>query len=148
MLRHYREIFYGLLFGVGAAIIDIFTDARMGNKSFWDVSAGMLLYRVLFVAFGLVLGWLLWRKNQREREFRHLLAAYEKLRQGIGAPCVVIHAQAQLLLARQNPPLPPEVQVVVRSIYEQSQKLQSLTKERAAEGRMEATGPQSEPAPQ
>jgi len=129
LLRHYREIFYGLAFGAGAALLDTFMDAKMEGKPFWTVSAAMLLYRLLFLLFGFILGWLLWRKNQREREFRHLLAAFEKLRQEIGAPCVVIHAQTQLLLARPNSSLPPDIEVLVRSIYEQSQKLQSLTKD-------------------
>jgi hypothetical protein len=51
VLRRHREIFYGLLFGFGAAAIDMFIDARTQNKSFWDVSIGMTLYRFSFVIF-------------------------------------------------------------------------------------------------
>lgn len=133
MLKRYREIFYGFLFGIGAACIDMFTDAKMQGKQFWDVSAGMTLYRMLFVLFGCILGWLLWRKNQRERQFRSLLAAMEKLRGQIGPPAVMIHAHTQSLLAKPGPRLPPDTEAVLRAIYEESQKLQSAAKEHSGQ---------------
>src|SRR5215469_4736517 len=129
MLRHYKEIFYGLIFGLGAALIDTFVDATTEHKAIWDFGPGMLLYRALFVLFGLTLGWLLWRNNQSEREFRWLVAAIDKFQSEIGPPMVVIHAQAQLLLTKPGTPLPPEVEVIVRSIHDQSLKLQSITKD-------------------
>ena len=43
MLRHYKEIFYGLIFGLGAACIDTFVDASTEHKAFWDFGPGMLL---------------------------------------------------------------------------------------------------------
>lgn len=132
MLNRHREIFYGLVFGFGTAILDTWIDARVQHKSFWDVSAGMILYRFLFILFGFILGWLLWRKNTSEREFRSLQDQVQELRQRIGAPATVIHTQAQLLLARDGLQLPPEVQSVVRTIYEQSQKLHSIKRERTA----------------
>ena len=132
MAKHHREIIYGLLFGFGAALLDTWIDSRTENKAFWDVSAGMVLYRCLFIVFGFLLGWLLWRKNTSEREFRSLQAQVLELRQKIGAPTTVIHTQAQLLLGRDASQLSPEVQSVVRTIYEQSQKLQSIKTERVA----------------
>lgn len=132
MLKRHREIFYGLLFGVGAALLDTLIDAIAQDKAFWDVPTGMILYRLLFILFGLVLGWLLWRKNTSEREFRSLQDQLQELRQKIGAPTTVIHTQAQLLLGRDASQLSPEVQSLVRIIYEQSQKLQSIERERVA----------------
>ena len=130
MLRRHREIFYGLLFGFGAAAIDMFIDARTQNKSFWDVSIGMTLYRSFFVIFGLVLGWLLWRNNENERAFRLLQDQLQKVQKEIGAPATLIQAQAQLLLAGPRRQLSPEDQSAVRIIYEQSQKLQSINREK------------------
>ena len=130
MLRRYREIFYGLLFGFGAALIDTFIDAKTQNKSFWDASFGMTLYRSLFVIFGLVLGWLLWSKNKSERDFRLLQDQFQNVQKEIGAPATMIQAQAQLLLAGPGRQLSPEDQSAVRVIYEQSQKLQSINREK------------------
>jgi hypothetical protein len=130
VLRRHREIFYGLLFGFGAAIIDMFIDARTQGKSFWDVSIGMTLYRFCFVIFGFVLGWLLWQKNESEREFRQLQDQLQSLQKQIGAPITMIYAQTQLMLGRAGQQLPPEVESSIRIIYEQSQKLQSINREK------------------
>ena len=130
MLRHYKEIFYGLLFGLGAAFIDTFVDATTEHKAFWDFGLGMIFYRGLFVLFGFILGWLLWRNNQSEREFRLVIASIQKLQTDIDRPAVIIHAQAQLLLTKSQ--LPPEIEVIVRSIHEQSLKLQSVAKDTTA----------------
>ena len=35
MLQKYKEIFYGVLFGLGACTIDTVMHARMENTSFW-----------------------------------------------------------------------------------------------------------------
>lgn len=130
MLRRHREIFYGLLFGLGAAAIDMFIDSRTQGKSFWDVSIGMTLYRSCFVIFGLVLGWLLWRKNESERGCRLLQDQLHRLQKEIGAPTTVIYAQAQILLVGPERQLSAEVQSAIRTIYEQCQKLQSINREK------------------
>ena len=129
MLTRHREIFYGLLFGFGAAIIDMFIDSKTQGKSFWDVSLGMTLYRLCFVVFGFALGWLLWRRNESERRFRFLQDRLEKLKKEISAPITVIHAQAQVLLGGSGRQISPELQSVLRIIYEQSHKLQSVNQE-------------------
>jgi hypothetical protein len=122
-----------LMFGVGAALLDMLIDAVVQDRPYWDVPIVMVFYRFLFVFFGLLLGWLLWRKNTREREFRSLQDEVQELRHRIGAPTTVIHTQAQqLLLGRDAAQLSPQVQSVVRTIYEQSQKLQSIERERVA----------------
>lgn len=81
MLQKYKEIFYGIVFGLGAAIIDTVMDGRMEGHSFWDELVQhrpMLFYRAVFLLFGLVLGWLLWQKNKRERDFRRLAEALKR----------------------------------------------------------------------
>ena len=129
MLRHYKEIVYGLIFGIGAACLDTLVDATTEHKAFWDFSSGMLLYRGLFILFGFLLGWLLWRNNQSERESRSMIVAIQKVQAEIGPPAVIIHAQTQLLLTKPGLPLPPEIEVIVRSIHDQSLKLQSVAKD-------------------
>ena len=130
MLRRHREIFYGLLFGFGAAVIDTFIDSKTQGMPFWDFSVGMTLYRFCFVIFGLVMGWLLWRKNESERGVRLLQDQLQTLQKEIGAPITMIHAETQLLLGGSRLQLSPEVQSVIRIIYEQSQKLQSINREK------------------
>lgn len=74
MLQRYKEIFYGLLFGLGASVIDVSMHASMEQQGSWTElfrpQPAMAAYRGSFIAFGLVLGWLLWRKNKVERDSR------------------------------------------------------------------------------
>jgi hypothetical protein len=35
MLQRYKEVFYGLLFGLGASVIDVFMHASMEQQGFW-----------------------------------------------------------------------------------------------------------------
>jgi hypothetical protein len=132
MLRRYKEIFYGLIFGLGAAFIDTLVDASTQHRAFWDFGLGMLLYRAVFVLFGLLLGWLLWRNNQSERESRSLIETVQNLQANIGPPTVIIHAQTQLLLTKSGIAVSPEIERIVRSIHEQSMTLQSIAKNSTA----------------
>jgi hypothetical protein len=132
MLRRYKEIFYGLIFGLGAACIDTLVDASTQHRAFWDFGVGMLLYRAVFVLFGLLLGWLLWRNNQSERESRSLIETVQKLQANIGPPAVIIHAQTQLLLTKSGVAHSQEIEAIVRSIHEQSMNLQSIAKDSTA----------------
>lgn len=76
MLNRYKEIFYGLLLGFGAWVIDAMMHTQGEGGSFWGellhVHGGTLFYRLFFIVFGLALGWLLWTRSGREREFRRL----------------------------------------------------------------------------
>jgi hypothetical protein len=88
---------------VGAAIIESVMDARAVGLGLWDEliqHPGMLLYRTLFVLLGLVLGWLLWQKNKRERDFRH----FDSVKSAEG-PAFVMHKAAGTL----NPSRPPSL---------------------------------------
>lgn len=134
MVTRYREVCFGFLFGLATVVIDIAMHAGMQSRSFTEElihpEMGMLFYRILFLAFGVALGFLLWKTNRRERESRNLAEALEKLGREIAAPSIIIHTQAQLLLTREHPVLPAEAESAVRSIYEQSKRLQSLTNRR------------------
>ena len=71
MLRRYREIFYGLLLGLGAWFIDVVMHARIEDRGFWEelfrFEAKTFFYRLMFVAFGLLIGWSLWEEQARAR---------------------------------------------------------------------------------
>lgn len=128
----YREILYGFLFGVGACVIDIIMHARMANRSALEElirpSPEMLFYRMLFLTFGFVGGFVLWQMNKREREARRLSELLQQLRHEIAAPVTLIYANTQLLLTRREAPMPPDVESILQSIYEQSKKLQSVSR--------------------
>ncbi len=133
MLQKYKEIFYGGLFGFGAAVIDTAMDARMEGLSFRDELVQhppMLLYRALFILFGVALGWLLWQKNKREREFRDLSEILKQFRQEYGGPAILMHTKLQLLLTREDLHLSDEAEELIQFVYRQSQDLQSLVKNR------------------
>ena len=139
MFQKYKEIVYGLLFGVGAAVIDTVMHAQMTDRSFWIESVhpqpAMIFYRVLFLVFGLVLGWLLWQKNKRERDFRRLAETVEKFHRDLSAPALLMHTKLQVLLTSKDLRLPQEAEEVVRFAYERSKEIQALAKERLPTGR-------------
>jgi hypothetical protein len=134
MFQRYKEIVYGILFGLGASIIDTVMHARMADHSFWDEllepQPAMIFYRVLFLLFGLALGWLLWQKNQRERDFRQLTETLERFHRELCAPALLMHTRLQLLLTKQDFHLSREAEEAVRFAYERSQEIQTLAKEK------------------
>ncbi len=138
MLQRYKEILYGVLFGVGAVLIDTVMHSRMEGRSVWiefvQPDPAMISYRVLFLLLGLALGWLLWQKNRRERDFRHLVEAFERFHRDLGAPALLMHTRLQVLLTRQDFQLSGEVEEAVRFVYEKSQEIQALTRAKLPAG--------------
>lgn len=133
MLDEYKEIFYGFLFGLGAAILDTAIDAHEGQHSLAaELSShpGMLFYRLLFVLFGLLGGWLLWQRNKRERDYRHLIEALNRFHEQCASQVVLLHAKLQLLLTREELHLSPATEELVRSSYERTQELQTLVRDK------------------
>jgi len=133
MLDEYKEIFYGFIFGLGAAILDTAIDAREGNHSMAaELSShpGMLLYRLLFILFGLFLGWLLWQRNKRERDYRHLAESLNRFHEQCASQIVLLHAKLQILLTREELHLSPATEELVRSSYERTQELQTLVRDK------------------
>lgn len=133
MLKRYREIFYGLLLGIGVEIIDVGMHAQEEGRSYWvelfQTQPATLFYRFLFLSFGLGMGWLLWRKNKRERDFRELAETLRGFQRDVANPASVVHAQLQVLLTRKEFQLNQDVKEIVRSIYERSEQIVSLAKQ-------------------
>jgi hypothetical protein len=132
MLSDYKEIVYGVFFGIGAALIDTVLDARAERQSLTGEIGGhpvMMLYRLLFILLGFFIGWLLWRNNRRERQFRALAEQIRRFYHDYEAQALVLHTNLQLLLTK-NPKLPPEDEALLRTTYEGSRDLQALVKQR------------------
>lgn len=133
MWQRYKEVFYGLLFGVGASVIDVSMHASMEQQGFFTElvrpNPAMVAYRISFIAFGLVLGWLLWRKNQAERDFRRLTETLERLQRRVRQPAVLIHANLQLLLTRNDLHLTPDAVKMIRDSYERMREIKALVEE-------------------
>ena len=89
----------------------------------------MMLYRGLFILLGLLIGWLLWRNNKRQREFRALLDRIRHFCHEYEAQAVVLHTNLQLLLTK-NLKLSPEDEAMLRTTYEKSRDLQGIVKQR------------------
>jgi hypothetical protein len=131
MLQKYKEIFYGGIFGFGVSVIDTVMDAQIEGLSFWDEMIqhrSMLIYRTLFILFGLALGWLLSQKNKREREFRDLSEILKRFRQEYEGPALLMHSKLQILLTRRELDLPGEAEELLRFVYQKSQDLQALVR--------------------
>ena len=132
MLSTYKEIVYGAVFGFIALLLDTMMDAKSEGQDFLAEVAlrpGMMVYRCAFILLGIVIGWLLWRTNQRERETRKLLEELRRFHQEYEAEAVVVHTSLQVLLTK-NLNLSPDAEGLIRTAYEKSRDLQSLVKER------------------
>lgn len=133
-MQRYKEIFYGLFIGLGGWVIDAVMHTQMHGRSFWATllwpETMELFYRLLFVGLGLTLGWTLWKKNKRERDFRQLAEILQRFHKEIVSPAFLIHGKLQVLLTREDMRLSPAAEEIVRFVYEQSQIIESLAKER------------------
>ncbi|HEU5232772.1 MAG TPA: hypothetical protein VFU50_07935 [Terriglobales bacterium] len=132
MPSDYKEIIYGVVFGIAAAVLDTALDARGEGQSITGEVGGhpvMMIYRLLFVLLGFFIGWLLWRNNRRERQLRSLVEQIRHFYHTYESQAVVLHTNLQLLLTK-NLKLSPEDEALLRSTYEKSCDLQASVKER------------------
>lgn len=134
MFQRYKEIFFGLLFGLGAGVIDATMHARMEQASFWiqlvRPQPAMVFYRVLFVVLGAALGWLLWQNNRRERDFRSLKETVERFQRTVAGPALLMHAELQhLLMKKQDFQLSPQAETAIQSVLNKSTEVQTIARE-------------------
>jgi len=135
-LREFREIVYGSLFGLGAAAIDVVMHSRMHGQQFVEEilhpGPAMAFYRALYVAFGIILGWALWRRNKKERRFRLLLKPLCDTVDLFDGHATVIHADAQWLLMREASNAPENATARVGQLYIHIQQIRALTADLSA----------------
>ena len=106
---------------MGAATMDTAMDAHMQGYSVWVEliqHPAMLVYRSLFVSYGLALGWLLRKKNKRERDFRNLTRTLERFHRECGRSALLLHTKLQVLLTRNDLRLSHEAEEFVRFAYQ------------------------------
>ena len=133
MFQQYKEIFFGLAFGIGAVIIDTGMDATAEGTSYvGELTAHpvMLLYRAVFILLGLGLGWLLWQRNQTERAVRRLTETLHRIQQQCGTQGFLLRSTLQTLLTRDNLGLSEEAQQLVHDAYQRSQEFEKIAEEK------------------
>jgi predicted histidine transporter YuiF (NhaC family) len=133
MFQKYKEILFGLAFGIGAVFIDTGMDAMTDGNSLMDEVAEhprMMLYRTVFIVLGLALGWLLWQRNRRERRFRQLDEALRRVQQEIGTQALLFRATLQTLLIRDDLHLSDAASKLVQEAYQRSQELQRISEQK------------------
>ncbi len=133
MLRYgtkYKEVLVGALFGLGASLIDVEMHANMADSDFFTElihpTFVMAAYRLLFLSFGIALGWLLWLKNRRERAFRELSLSFDTLRRNIAAPSLLVHTNLQVLLMQHGGGLSKDALAALQIAYENSAAIQRV----------------------
>src|SRR5689334_2214502 len=135
MLQKYKEIVFGVAFGIAAMIIDSAMDATAEGYSLADEFAahpGMIVYRLGFVLLGLILGWLLWRNHKRERELRQVEESFHRLQQRCSTHCLLVRSSLQLMLTRDNLHLSDEARRLLEDAYHKIGALQTVAEESAA----------------
>lgn len=129
MFQKYKEIFFGLAFGIFAVMLDTGMDAMADGNSLTDEVSehpGMLLYRAVFVVLGLILGWVLWQRNRREREHRELTEMLRRLQQECRRQTMFLRATLQNLLIRDDVKLSDPAAQVIQQAYQKTQELENL----------------------
>ena len=137
MFQKYKEILFGLAFGIGAVVLDTGMDALADGNSLTDEVAehpGMLLYRAVFIAFGLALGWLLWKRNRREREYRQMAEMLREIQQQCGKQALLLRATLQNLLIRDDVHLGDAASQLVQEAYQKTQELQRIAEQKLPPG--------------
>lgn len=133
MLRYgtkYKEILFGTLFGVAASLIDVKMHAGMADSDFLTEfihpTPMMAAYRVLFLAFGVTLGLLLWLRNRRERAFRDLSSSFNALRRNLAGSSLLVHTNLQVLLMQHSGSLSKDALAAIQIAYENSADVQRV----------------------
>jgi hypothetical protein len=126
----YKEVIFGVSFGIGASLIDVAMHASMADSDLFSElvhpTLVMAAYRILFLTFGVGLGWLLWLKNRRERAFRELSLSFEALRRNLLAPSMLAHVNLETLLMQYGAGLSDDALAVVRTAFEKSSIVQRI----------------------
>lgn len=130
MFARYKEIWYGVLFGIGAIGIDLVMHARMQKRDFSEelfaAELETIVYRAMFLAFGVALGWLLWHNSRREREFRKMQDHMARLQGQALAAATLAYAKLQIILTRTDNSSSSETLSVLHAMRDDLLRLKSL----------------------
>jgi hypothetical protein len=129
MFQKYKEIFFGLAFGIGAVLLDTGMDAMADGNSLMDEVSeqpGMLLYRAVFIVFGLLLGWILWQRNRRERAYRQMAETLRRVQHECETQALFLRSTLQNLLIRDDVRLSNSASQLVQDAYQKAQELQKI----------------------
>lgn len=131
MFRRFKEIWYGAFFGIGTILIDANMHSRMSDRSFVDelteLRGEMVFYRLLFLSFGLALGWLLWRNNRREREFRELQDRFARFQHQLSPLLTVTYSRLQMALTHpESTVLSSEISKHLQTAHEDIRRLKTM----------------------
>lgn len=134
MILRYKEVFYGILFGLGAVVIDTVMHSRMLNRTLWEelttANPEMVFYRVLFLVFGSTAGWLMWHSNQRERDFRALATRFSQFRSRLAPLVTMTYSRLQVALTHADSnTLPKELTDALQAVYQDLHRLKSAITE-------------------
>ena len=132
MLQKYKEIVFGVVFGIAAMLIDLTMDASAEGRSVAEELAAhpaMVVYRLGFVLLGLILGWLLWRNHKRERELRQLAENFRRLQQQCSTHGLLVRSSLQLVLTRDDLHLSEEARRLVHEAFQKTEALQGIADE-------------------
>lgn len=131
MFRRFKEIWYGAIFGIGTVLIDVSMHSRMSDRSFLDelmaLHGEMVFYRLLFLSFGLALGWFLWRNNRREREFRELQDRFARFQHQLSPLLTVTYSRLQTALTHpESTLLSSEISKHLQMVHEDIRRLKTM----------------------
>jgi H+/Cl- antiporter ClcA len=129
MLQKYKEILFGLAFGIGAVVLDTGMDAWTNGNSLPDEVAEhphMMLYRAVFIVLGLALGSLLWQRNRRERAYRQIAETLRTIQRECGTQAFLLRSTLQNLLIRDDVRLSPEASQLVQQAYQKTEQLERI----------------------
>lgn len=133
MFQKYKEIFFGLAFGIGAVILDTGMDAVADGNSLMDEVSehpGMLVYRAVFIVLGLALGWVLWQRNRRERAYRQMAETVRTIQQECETQALFLRSTLQNLLIRDDVKLSDAASQLVQDAYQKTQELQRIAEKK------------------
>lgn len=137
MISRYKEIFFGFLLGLGMWVSDalMHTMMPMSGKDRRPAFVQELLYpdspqlitRLLFVAFALFIGWLLWHSNKRERAVRDLERRMAVFHEQVINPARSILEECSALLRSDG--LRGESVELVKEIRQHARQIDDFAKE-------------------
>ena len=110
-------------------VADTGVDALSNGNSLGDEvleRPAVMLYRAVFILLGLAFGWLLWKTNRRERQYRQLTETLGRIQRECEQHTLLLRATLQNLLIRNDLHLSEAASQLLRQAYQQTQEFQRI----------------------